>query len=320
MPIPRLASIAGLLALVAVAACGGADPKPARPAPGWAPVIDENFADPDILLAGANYYAYATQPQEGGRNITMATSADLKSWHVLSSDPLPRLPAWALAGRTWAPEVSAVPGGYVMYFTAHSAAPDVQCVGVARAASPAGPYSVVGSTPLVCPAEQGGAIDPSSYVDPDGRRYLLWKNDGNCCGKDTWLQVQPVSPDGTRVTGPPHRLVKQSLPWEGHLVEAPVLIRHGSTYVLFYSANDYGGGKYATGYATAPTIFGPYTKGQQPLMSSGQLKVIGPGGADVVEVRGGDVIAFHGWDPAISYRGMYVGRIVWKGDIPSVQH
>ncbi len=173
----------------------------------------------------------------------MATSTDLKTWDVQVQDPLPELPAWATNGHTWAPDVTAGPDGYLMYLTARSVVPALQCIGVARSTSPTGPFRPVGDEPLICPEDEGGAIDAASYVEPDGKRYLLWKNDGNCCGKDTWLNLQPLSADGLKLTGPPVRLVMQDQPWEGNLVEAPTLVRHGSSYVLFYSANDYGGDK-----------------------------------------------------------------------------
>ena len=65
------------------------------------------------------------------------------------------------------------------------------------------PVPPVGDEPLICPEDEGGAIDAASYVEPDGTRYLLWKNDGNCCGKDTWLHLQPLSTDGLKLAGPP---------------------------------------------------------------------------------------------------------------------
>ncbi len=206
-----------------------------------------------------------------------------------------------------------------MYLTAHSVDPDMQCIGVARSAHPAGPFRPVGTRPLVCPAAQGGAIDAASYVEPDGSRYLLWKNDGNCCGKDTWLHLQPLSRDGLRTTGPAVRLVMQDQAWEGDLVEAPTLVRHGTSYVLFYSANDYGGDRYATGYAVASRLRGPYVKGDEPLMTSDSTGVIGPGGQDVMTTTAGESrIVFHGWDPAVIYRGMYVATLRWRGSTPVV--
>jgi arabinan endo-1,5-alpha-L-arabinosidase len=323
--------LVGLVACTAlVAGCGGGSDSADRPSTSPAsdkagaaaptPVIDQNFPDPDVLHVGDTYYAYATQSQDNSTNIQMATSKDLKTWTVADTDPLPKLPAWATNGRTWAPDVSAAGKGFVMYFTARSVEPDLQCIGVARSTKPDGPFTPVGGRPLVCPAKDGGAIDPASYVEPNGSRYLLWKNDGNCCGKDTWLHLQAMSADGLATAGPARRLVKQDKPWEGQLVEAPTLVRHGTSYVLFYSANDYGGEKYTTGYATAPKLTGPYTKADGPLLTTDNTRVTGPGGQDVLtEPSGTSYIVFHGWDPAVIYRGMYVEKLTWKGDVPVPQ-
>ena len=314
-----------LLAALLLSSCGGGDtgaqPRASNPSTSSAaapvPVLDQDFPDPDVLLVDGTYYAYATQPRDGSVNVQMATSTDLQGWEVQVADPLPELPAWATNGRTWAPEVTAGPDGYLMYFTAHSVDPDLQCIGVARSTSPAGPFRPVGDEPLVCPEAQGGAIDAASYVEPGGARYLLWKNDGNCCGLDTWLQLQPLSADGLRLAGPATKLIRQDQPWEGDLVEAPTLVRHGSSYVLFYSANDYGGEMYATGYATASALEGPYEKAAEPLLTSAETGVTGPGGQDVVTDASGEThLVFHGWDPAVVYRAMYVTDLSWDGDTP----
>ena len=319
----RHASALVLLAALATGGCGG-DDGTAAPTPGessgstaLAPVLDQDFPDPDVLLVDGTYYAYATQPGDGSVNVQLATSTDLKHWEVQVQDPLPELPDWATNKHTWAPDVTAGPDGYLMYVTARSVVPALQCIGVARSTSPAGPFRPVGDEPLICPRDEGGAIDAASYVEPDGKRYLLWKNDGNCCGKDTWLSLQPLSTDGLKVMGPPVRLIKQDLPWEGNLVEAPTLVRHGSSYVLFYSANDYGGDSYTTGYATASKLEGPYRKADEPLLTTAATGITGPGGQDIVTDEAGKThIVVHVRDPAVIYRAMYVTDLTWDGDTP----
>jgi len=64
------------------------------------PVIAADFPDPDVLLVGGTYYAYATQPLDGSVNVALATSTDLRTWTVEVMDPLPELPSWATNGRT----------------------------------------------------------------------------------------------------------------------------------------------------------------------------------------------------------------------------
>ncbi len=282
------------------------------------PVLDDDFPDPDVLDAADTYYAYGTNAN--ALNVRVAQSTDLVTWTLAESDALPQLPPWVIKGKTWAPEVARFgPHRYVMYFTATNFQPALQCIGVATAKSPEGPFRVVGKRMLVCPGKLGGAIDAATFTDDDGKRYLLWKNDGNCCGKDTWIFLAPLSRDGLRLAGPRRRLIKQTLAWEGALVEAPTLWKHDGTYVLMYSANDYSGERYAIGYATAPSIEGPYTKSESPLLSteSSNGRFIGPGGQDVVTGPDGkDWLVFHDWDEAISYRGMNAVPLEWKDGKP----
>ncbi len=316
-----VAAVTIVLVLVAAAGCSGTNSqtgsRPARPAF----ALDQDFPDPDVLRVGDTYYAYATNSPAA--NVQVATSTDLKSWTVASVDALPTLPEWAAPGKTWAPDVSEVsPGRFVMYFVAANIDPPYQCVNVALSDSPTGPFIVSGSAALVCSADQGGAIDPASFVDTDGTAYLVWKNDGNCCGIDTWLQIAPLAIDRLTLTGPPTKLVDQTLTWEGNLVEAPTLIKRGDRYLLFSSANDYGGDQYRLGYATAASILGPYTKARESLLStsSSRGRYVGPGGQDmVIRPDGSTALVFHSWSDGFAYRGMSVLNLDWKRNTPSVR-
>ncbi len=283
-------------------------------------LIDRDFADPEVIEASGQYVAFAINARGG--NVQFATSNDLAHWTGSLEDALPKLPRWASGGRTWAPDVSARAGGdYIMYFVANQFPSDKQCIGVATSPVVTGPYTPVGEQPLVCPLDEGGAIDPATFTDDDGIRYLLWKNDGNCCGQDTWIQIAPLSPDGTQLAGPPTKLFTQTEPWEGQLVEAPVLVKRDGQYVLFYSANDYATSDYAIGVATAPALMGPYVKSGTPLLSteSSGGRYIGPGGQDIVTTADGDVMLFHGWDELLIYRGLLSVPLHWDGAVPSVQ-
>jgi len=282
--------------------------------------IDQDFPDPDVVATDGRYLAYATNG--AGFNVQTAESTDLETWNVLSSDALPALPDWALPGKTWAPDVSEfAPGHFVMYFTAASKNPGLQCIGVATSTTPEGPFAPAGSAPIVCPADEGGAIDPATFVDDDGTRYLVWKNDGNCCGLDTWLQIAELSADGTTLVGETTKLLMQDQSWEGNLIEAPTLVKRDGVYALLYSANDYGGDAYATGYATAPSVRGPFTKGDAPLLTTEMSdgRYLGPGGQDVVTAAdGSDVLVFHSWDSLFIQRGVNVVPLTWDDGVPSV--
>ncbi|SHG70134.1 Carbohydrate binding module (family 35) [Jatrophihabitans endophyticus] len=291
------------------------------------PVVDANFPDPDVLQVGRTYHAYATN--SGGQNIQHRTSTDLVHW-TKRADALPTLGDWVgdctftPGGATdhcvWAPEVSAVRGGYVMYYTARDELAPRQCIGAAFSTSPNGPFAPIGSQPLVCPDGQrgttdlGGAIDASTYRE-HGQLYLLWKTDGNCCSQPARIFVQPLTADGRTLTGTATELIHNDRRFEGAVVEAPDLVKHHGTYYLFYSANDFGGGNYRTGYATANSLTGPYTTSRTELMTTDQFHggVVGPGGEDVVTTpSGGTAVLFHGWDPTYSYRALYVSALDWS--------
>lgn len=313
------------LALAGCSAGGGAasgdseTEAPAAESGPFTPVIAENFPDPDVLQTEDGYYAYSTESNR--KNVPVAFSEDLVTWEE-RGDALPELPSWIIPGKTWAPEVTELPsGGYAMYFTATNFRPAFQCIGVATATDPAGPFVVQGEGMLICPPEEGGVIDASSVLVGD-QLHLVWKNDGNAIGVDTWIQTAPLSADGLTLTGPPVRLLKQDQAWEGDLVEAPTVVAHDDGFTLLYSANSYGAGDYAIGYATATALEGPWTKAEGPWMSTASTgdRVTGPGGQDVVTGPDGEPrLVFHGWDSALSYRMLYVAPLSWDGLEPVLE-
>lgn len=311
---------AASITVFAVSGCTAAAEPSAPPASAaaGAPVLNANFADPDLVEVDGTYFAYATN--DNNRNVQVASSTDLLDWEVLP-DALPDLPSWVIPGKTWAPEVTRLTDdSFVMYFTATNFAPTLQCIGVATASDPAGPFTVQGDAMIICPEDEGGAIDASTVVI-DGVLHLVWKNDGNCCDLDTWIQVAPLTSDGLGISGDPIRILKQTEEWEGDLIEAPTIVARGSGLVLLYSANAYGGDRYAVGAATAASIDGPWTKEKGPILStdgSGGL-YRGPGGQDlVVGLNGKDYLVFHGWDKDYTYRGLHVAEAEWDADVPRI--
>lgn len=297
------------------------------------PVIRADFPDPFLLPVGSRTLAFATN--HGDTNVQVAISADLKDWRRLP-DALPMLPAWARRGFTWAPEVIAVDGGYVLYFTARDARSGLQCIGAATAVDPRGPYTPQGAAPLVCDTARGGSIDPSPFRDADGRLYLYVKNDGNHprFNLPTEIVAQPLSADGLALTGTPVALVRNDADWEGRVVEAPTMIRRGRAYVLLFSANDYGWPRaatlspYAIGWARCAGPMGPCSDAPgNPLLASRDTAagcLSGPGHAAVLQRPEGDVIAFHGWSttarcrPDREARFLHVMPLRWDGDTPVV--
>jgi beta-xylosidase len=171
----------------------------------------------------------------------------------------------------------------------------------------------------VCPVGEGGAIDAASFVDDDGSRYLLWKNDGNSGGGRTFIYLQPISADGLALTGDATALISADQPWEGILVEGPTLWKQEGRYILLYSANDYRSPRYAVGVATASSVSGPFEKDNDPLLATDLAAgIVGPGGQDLVVGPDGNTwLLFHGWTPG-GYRALHLGQLTWENGQPEL--
>lgn len=281
-----------------------------------------DFADPEVLSVGATYYAYSTNQGAYG-NVPTAKSARVDGGWTRVGDALPQLPSWAKPGRTWAPGVAQVASNrYVLYFTAWHRVSGRQCIGAATATKPTGPFVPTSqNTPLVCPLSQGGAIDASTFRDSDGRFYLLYKNDGNAVRVPSRLYLQQLNAAGTGLLGTPTALLSNTLPMEEGVVEAPLLVKRGGRYVLFYSGGSYAYkpiSTYFTGYATATTLRGPYTKAYRPLATTQSVdrSVNGPGGQAVITTPSGDYLAIHGWRGTDNQRNTYVAALGFVNGYP----
>jgi beta-xylosidase len=197
------------------------------------PVYNDDFPDPYVMRVGDTYYAYATT-NGGTINIRVIKSEDLIHWEKLG-DALPALPKWSVfnSGFTWAPGVVQIGGQFLMYYVARDKDVDRQCIGVAVSDDPAGPFVDPNNEAFVCQASLGGSIDAYPFQDDNGKLYLLWKNDGNCCGLEVGLWAQELSPDGMNLVGEPVKLVQRDQPWERPLIENPAMVKHNDKYYLF---------------------------------------------------------------------------------------
>ncbi|KAK4190677.1 family 43 putative glycoside hydrolase [Podospora australis] len=278
------------------------------------PLLAIDFPDPAILLdSSGTYYAFATS--SGVINIQAASAPSPSGpWTYLSqTDLLPDGPGPWTAGpgsQTWAPSVvELAPQKYVLYYSGQLSGNNsaFHCVGAATASSVLGPYTPL-AEPFACPLDEGGAIDPSGFLDPvSGKRYVVYKIDGNSLGNGGSCNndVSPIVPtpillqevdvdDGITLVGKPVKILDRD-EQDGPLVEAPDLWwdGEGGQYVLFYSNHCWSEPGYSVNYATSPKIGGVYEKAGEPLVATGDgANVTAPGGAS--SLPGGEIV-FHGF-------------------------
>jgi hypothetical protein len=221
------------------------------------PVVSSNSPDPGVLrLADGSYVMVTTGMTDDGGAFALRTSLDLVNWTlrgaVFTAATLPR---WAnrytrpdspTEGRIWwAPEIHQIaPNRYNCYFVANdTVGGHGKSVGVATSDSPHGPFTDPLGHPLVpgvvavghstgaqrhdslsssihAGYVEPGAIDPTYFHDVagDGRRYLLWKDEG----PPTQIKVRELNESGLAFvpgsqTTP---LIKNDQPWEAWNVSA----------------------------------------------------------------------------------------------------
>ncbi|KAK7912033.1 glycosyl hydrolase family 43 [Apiospora marii] len=285
-------------------------PQPSAPRlwrrDGDRPLINMDFPDPSILQdKDGQWYTFATAGN--GKHIQMARSAAPGGpWTYLDTDPLPNAGSWTTNSNTWAPDVRrAADGTYVMYYSGQvKSNTKFHCVGTATATKVTGPYKP-SAQPFDCDLSRGGSIDPSGFLDTDGKHYVVYKIDGNSIGnggscnngvapfKSTPILLQEVGPDLISKRGNPIQILDR-ISSDGPLVEAPAIFRDSDgLYVMFFSSGCFTSPTYNVDYAYSKSVRGPYTRSESgPLVvTNDAFGLTAPGGA--TPLPDGSAIVFH---------------------------
>lgn len=272
------------------------------------PVAAGDLPDPSVIRVGSDYWATATT-SEWAPEFPILHSRDLINWEIVGS-VFERRPAWSV-GSYWAPELSQYRGRFFVYYTARKKETNSLCVAVATARTPTGPYTDHG--PLVC--QTVGSIDGFPVTDESGRRFLLWKEDGNSVSKPTPIWAQQLSADGTRLIGERQEILRNTEPWEKHaslpygdLIEGPAIVRRNGWFYMFYSGNFCCAREcnYMMGVARSRKILGPWEKNPaNPILAANENWKCPGHGTVVSDTRGRDWLMYHAMDPKDF---VYVGR------------
>lgn len=231
---------------------------PAEFSSNYAPAGDPRltFADPHVLVHEGVYYAYGTHASNG---IAVAVSTDLKTWRTglgRSKDALALHADDSFGEKNfWAPEVHRRKDGrFVMLYSAELQT----CTAVSD--SPLGPFVQPERRPLF-PKDFGRTIDNTLAWGDDGKPRMFFSAMKTGCEEiwsvemaDDLLSVRPetaacaLCPD---------------VAWEqidGRIIEGASVIKVGGLWYMLYSGSNCRSPDYAVGFATAPTVDGPWTK------------------------------------------------------------
>ncbi len=267
----------------------------------------DDFADPYVLVAGGEHFAYSTNSD--GLLVPLLRVGNLFR-EGRRHDALAALPGWAAqnATRVWAPGVLARGEGFVLYYTV-GARDGRQCISLAAAEGPGGPFVDRSTGPFVCP--EAGAIDPSPFVAADGQAFLLWKDQS-----EDAVVASRVSDDGRGLVGDTRVLLRADQAWEAGVVEGPSMVAERGQYHLFYSANDWRTADYAVGYAVCEGPLGPCDKPSAGPWLASSNGAQGPGGPELFRDAAGLWMAVHAWvGGRVGYpdgaRNLFVLRMVF---------
>lgn len=296
-------------------------PPPTVAVPVDQPVWEHDFPDPFVLEVAGRYYAYGT---EAGLIHIQRLVGDSPAAFADLREALPDLPPWAEPFSSWAPAVAKIDDRFLLYYTVLVAGTDKHCIGVGVSDTPEGPFVDRSEEPLLCPEELGGAIDPSPFLDRDGRRYLLWKNDGITLRRDSSIWSQPLADDGLSLAGPAVRLLDTDQRWEYPHIEAPSMVLVGDRYWLAYSGNWWNQDAYGVGLARCAS---PRERCEKPFdgpVLSSRPGALGPGGLEFFRVADGRIFAaYHAWPTTPGYpgaRALWIDEVDTSGDIPTLTH
>ena len=224
--------------------------------------------DPAPYVHGDTVYLFTDHDEDDATYFKMNdwlvfSTRDMVNWTYLGAQVSTETFEWAAHGdRAWASQAIEHDGKWYWYLCCNTA-DGKDALAVAVADDPQGPWTDAIGGPL---AVGFGFIDPTVFVDDDGKAYLFWGNKGLWYGELNDDMVSFV--DGyEEVPGyhDPEAFGELQLKmnwavgrdeWMTQYEEGPWVYKREGTYYLIYPA---GGVPEYMAYSTAPSIHGPWT-------------------------------------------------------------
>jgi len=279
------------------------------------PALPGDNPDPSIIRVGKTYYATSTT-NEWAPYFTIYKSTNLKDWklvnHVFPEGFKDMKDQWG-ENNFWASELAydAEQNRIYAYYTAHNRKvkgnPGLQC-GVAWIdADKIETGKFTDNGPVII-EDDCGAIDAFEFQDK-GKIYAFWKNDGNGCGKESWIWVQEINKSRTQLLGQKRKVYTNSQPWENALVEGACFFRMGEYVYSLYAVGGCCDARcdYKTGIARTKDIAGGvWEKYEKNPIMVGNDKWRCPGHGTVVETADGRfLMMYHAFNKNYD---VFVGR------------
>lgn len=269
------------------------------------PVINADYSDPDVCVAGEDYYLTASSfnciP-----GLPILHSKDLVNWEIVGHavkelEPKQEFDRPSHGNGIWAPSIRYHNGEFYIYW----GDPDYG-VFMVKAKDPAGEWS----KPL-CVIPGKGLIDTTPLWDDDGRCYLVNAYANSRSRFASVIAIRELSADGTKPIGNPV-IIYDGNGTESRTCEGPKIYKRGGWYWVMFPA-----GGVPTGFQVAmrsKNPFGPYES--KVVLAQGKTKINGPHQGAWVHTKFGEDWFLHFQDKEAYGRVVHLQPVTWKDNWP----
>ena len=269
------------------------------------PVINADYSDPDVCVAGEDYYLTASSfnciP-----GLPILHSKDLVNWEIVGHavkelEPKQEFDRPSHGNGIWAPSIRYHNGEFYIYW----GDPDYG-VFMVKTKNPAGKWD-----DPVCVIPGKGMIDTSPLWDEDGRVYLVngWANSRNRFA--SVITVRELNAEGTKAISDPV-IVFDGNGTENRTCEGPKFYKRNGWYWVMFPA-----GGVPTGHQIAmrsKSPFGPYEA--KKVLAQGKSKINGPHQGGWVHTKYGEDWFLHFQDKEAYGRVVHLQPVTWKDNWP----
>lgn len=269
------------------------------------PVINADYSDPDVCVAGEDYYLTASSfnciP-----GLPILHSKDLVNWEIVGHavkelEPKQVFDRPSHGNGIWAPSIRYHNGEFYIYW----GDPDYG-VFMVKTKDPAGEWS----KPL-CVIPGKGLIDTTPLWDDDGRCYLVNAYANSRSRFASVIAIRELSADGTKPIGNPV-IIYDGNGTESRTCEGPKIYKRDGWYWVMFPA-----GGVPTGFQVAmrsKSPFGPYES--KVVLAQGKTKINGPHQGAWVHTKFGEDWFLHFQDKEAYGRVVHLQPVTWKDNWP----
>lgn len=269
------------------------------------PVINADYSDPDVCVAGEDYYLTASSfnciP-----GLPVLHSKDLVNWEIVGHavkelEPKLEFDKPSHGNGIWAPSIRYHNGEFYIYW----GDPDYG-VFMVKAKDPTGEWS----KPL-CVIPGKGLIDTTPLWDDDGRCYLVNAYANSRSRFASVIAIRELSADGTKPIGNPV-IIYDGNGTESRTCEGPKIYKRDGWYWVMFPA-----GGVPTGFQVAmrsKSPFGPYES--KVVLAQGKTKINGPHQGAWVHTKFGEDWFLHFQDKEAYGRVVHLQPVTWKDNWP----